>query len=119
MLFGKAEPLMDDDAFAKQSIVTSLKHMFAERHYNICAVDNCLKILGIKPPETEYRPLNALHCVHWGEMEPEFKQEVLIRTLRLFRHKALCLDKLDVITMFPESEKESKKVYKRLKAIEG
>ena len=120
MLFGKkTEPLMSDDAFAKQAVVAAMQKMFSQNHFSICDVDKCLKVFNIKPPEAEYKPLNAIHCVNYSEMPAEFKQEVFIRTLRLFRHKALCLDKIDVVTMFPEPVKEGKKVYKRLIALDG
>ncbi len=112
-MFNKEKPKMDDDVFKKQTVITSLKHMFKGSHFDICNIDKCLKVLNIDPPDSEILPLRSIHCVHWSEMEPKFKQEVFIRTLRLFIHQGFDLEQVDIIGILPNN---GKTIYTLLKS---
>lgn len=52
-------------------IATAMRKMFEQGWFNICTVDQCLKVAGIIPPKREYEMLRTLHCVHFGEMPRE------------------------------------------------
>jgi len=111
-LFNNASkmPLVD---FQKKAVMVSLKDMFKGPHFSICTIDNCCKILNIHPSSAIYNTLQAVHCVSWGDMDIEFKNEVFARTLEIFNTPSLDLSKVDVLELCPDS-KTGKKVYKML-----
>ena len=72
------------DEFVAQSVKTGLRRMFRPGGwFNICEVRSCLDAAGIPHPP-ELKTLEPLHCVHWSEMEPGFRAEVVRRTMLLF-----------------------------------
>ena len=80
--------------FEKQAVAIALKKMFQGSHFNICTVDQCLKITGAIPPSADYNALSALHCVHWSDMPASFRDEVFVKTLELFRHSGFQIDQI-------------------------
>lgn len=73
-----------NDEFTRQAVAASLRKMFEGTHLNICAIDDALKALGIKPIAAQYDSLRVLHCVDWARMEPAFREQVYRRVLALF-----------------------------------
>lgn len=59
-----------------QVIGATLRNMFQNSSFSICAVDNCLKIAGITPTAPEYKMLRALHCVPFADMPADLRDEV-------------------------------------------
>lgn len=80
--------------FEKQAVVIALKKMFQGSHFDICTVDNCLKITGAIAPTADYNALRALHCVHWSDMPDGFRAQVFVKTLELFTHSGFPLDQI-------------------------
>lgn len=80
--------------FEKQSIAIALKKMFQGTHFNICTVDNCLKIAGVIPLGKDYQVLAALHCIDWKDMPLDFRNQVFVNTLDLFRHAGFQLEQI-------------------------
>jgi hypothetical protein len=73
------------DDFQKQTIVLAIHTMFAKKsHFDICTVDECLKVAGITPPSQEKSALRAMHCVSYSDMPPGYRAELITRTVRLF-----------------------------------
>lgn len=56
----------------------TLQKMFRGDFFNICAVTDACKVLGIPfYGGTIYERLHALHCVHWSTMTPELREHVV------------------------------------------
>jgi hypothetical protein len=80
--------------FEQQAVMVALKKMFTGTHFDICTVDNCLKITGAIPPRKDYDALHAIHCVHWADMPPDFRAAVFAKTMALFAHDGFPLERL-------------------------
>ena len=70
--------------FTRQAIATSLKKMFSQGYFDICTIDNCLKLAKITPPCGQYEALRVLHCVHYNDMDSEFREQLFNRVMALF-----------------------------------
>ena len=55
---------------------TALKKMVEQGYFDICTVDNVLKISGGIPNSREYQTLRLLHCVHYKDMPAELLKEL-------------------------------------------
>ena len=80
--------------FEKQACAIALKKMFQGRYFDICTVDNLLKITGAIPPKADYNALHALHCVDWSDMPAGFREQVFVKTLELFTHSGFPLESI-------------------------
>jgi len=59
------------------TVLLALRHMFASGHFSICTVDNCAKILEVRPDGLEaYTILRALHCIDFRQMPSNVRQEI-------------------------------------------
>ena len=85
------------DEFQREAVIIALRHMFEKGWLDICAIDQCLKIAGSIPRAKDYEALRVLHCVDWGEMNPDFRREVYSRILNLFKNEGFDLSVLDMI----------------------
>ena len=64
-------------------IVMALDDMFMDSHYNICTVDNCLKIARMHEPQC-YDMLRVCHCINYSKMQPELRDSILRLTADIF-----------------------------------
>lgn len=55
-----------DQAF----IETAMRHMFDRGWFDVCTIDNIVKMRGCHPDPEAYKRLHLLHCVHWNTMPP-------------------------------------------------
>lgn len=63
--------------FQKQAAISGLKHMLYEsNHFSICEFDKLATLLGQQPGGKDYQALSLIHCHHWGDMEPAFREHV-------------------------------------------
>jgi hypothetical protein len=92
---------MDD--FSKEAVIAAMTKMFRGSHFSICDVDKCLKITGGIPNSSDYDALSALHCVHWSDMSPQLRQQVLEKTVGMLSCAGFDLSVLDMV--FNEDEK--------------
>jgi hypothetical protein len=116
-MFSSEKSSMSNESFQDKAVKTALKDMFKSTgFFSICTIDKCCEILNVIPDKKEYDLLNVLHCIHWNKMEPDFREEVFLRTLNLFRNKGFELNKVDVIEMIPYV---GKTVYKMLEEGNG
>jgi hypothetical protein len=59
-----------------------INKMWIGDHFSICEIDKCLTILELgKSPS--YAALQKYHCVHFSDMPPGLKDELLVTTLQL------------------------------------
>lgn len=68
--------LDNHDKFDVALCKTRLDTMFRSSFFDICAVRESMDLLKVSISETEYifDRLRMLHCVHWRDMAPEFKE---------------------------------------------
>ena len=109
--------------FQEEAILTVLKKMFNESHFNICTVDKCLEITKAIPNKVDYDTLSLLHCVNWNEMSQELRDQVFEKTLALIADgNGFNLDNLTIrlkdriIDVIPQKavKKSAKKRFKLL-----
>lgn len=53
----------------------ALKKMMAGQHFNICTIDDILKVTGGVPNSEDYKTLRMLHCVDFKEFSPRLRME--------------------------------------------
>lgn len=46
----------------------ALRKMVAGNYFDICVIDNIVKMLELIPDRTVYSVLKSLHCVHYNQM---------------------------------------------------
>lgn len=80
--------------------VHALKTMFDSGHFNICVVRNVLDLAGVHAGGPDWKALEALHCVDWGDMGPELAAEVKLKTLQLFEAQPDQIDKEVIENVF-------------------
>lgn len=61
------------------------KMIQVEAYFNICTVDRCISICQILIPAERYKIYHAIHCMHWNEMLPEYRQTIVAMLLDDFR----------------------------------
>lgn len=67
---------MNDTQLGHLSVLTKLNKMMRDSHFDICTVDQAIKVLGSVPDGRAYNILRTLHCVHWSEMPVELREAV-------------------------------------------
>ena len=72
--------------FEQLSVTAALKKMFDGSYFNICTIDRCLDVTGIKPNKRDYDALSALHCVNWGTMDPELRDMTFGVVMSMFQN---------------------------------
>jgi hypothetical protein len=46
----------------------ALRKMVEGNYFDICTIDNIVKMLDVKPDRDTYQILHTLHCVHYNQM---------------------------------------------------
>lgn len=74
---------------AKRKIAqTAIERMFRSSGWvDICTIDKCCEMLRIVPPKDHHDMLQALHCVHWNEMDQETRDIVKMCVLDIFKQE--------------------------------
>jgi hypothetical protein len=70
----------------------SLKKMEQNGYFDICVIDNILKISGGVPNGRDHQVLRMLHCVHFKDMPSELLKELPHIVHRVLGSPALSLD---------------------------
>jgi hypothetical protein len=78
------QAVMAMDEFHKKAAITALKKMFDGRYFDICTVDNVIKITGCIADRKDYQALRALHCVNWSDMDADLRNMVMVKTMQIF-----------------------------------
>lgn len=69
-----------------QAVAHSLQKMLkTENHFSICTVRDCAKLSQLCIPYERMNIYEAIHCVSWNEMLPEFRQMIVAMILDDFR----------------------------------
>ena len=63
--------------FERKTAEFSLRRMFrVDGWVDITVLRSIIKISNIIVPPREFEMVSMLHCVHWRDMEPEYRNEV-------------------------------------------
>lgn len=60
----------------QEAAKAALKKMFDGSYFDICTIDQILRMSGGIPPAKEYKILRTLHCVNWRDMSPALRIEL-------------------------------------------
>lgn len=69
-----------------QAVAHSLQKMMKPNsHFSICTIRECMEVSKIVIPQERIDVYHSIHCVHWSEMLPEFRQMIIAMILDDFR----------------------------------
>lgn len=61
--------------FQKNAIILALRRMYKGSHFDICTVDEILKLTGKHMNPDDHKALHLLHCVHWEDMGKDMMKQ--------------------------------------------
>lgn len=62
------------DEFHAMALEESVNKLFRKEWFDICTLDDIIKLSGVTPNHTVYQQLRAFHCKHYSDMSPKLKQ---------------------------------------------
>jgi hypothetical protein len=69
-----------------QATAHSLQKMISVQHYfDVCTIQNCAELCQICIPDERMTAYRSIHCVHWNQMLPDFRQLIIAMILDDFR----------------------------------
>lgn len=68
-----------------QATAHALQKMIDGNHFSVCTIDNCRKMCGIVILKERQDIYDAIHCLNWNEMLPDFRQQVIAMVMDDFR----------------------------------
>ena len=66
-------------------VLNALRNLFKKGFFDICVVKDCAELLKLKIPETRLLLYRTQHCIHWKDMEPQFRDALIAMILDDFR----------------------------------
>lgn len=70
----------------KGAIAHALQKMIkVDGWFDICTVDRCIDICQVVISSERYKVYRALHCIHWNEMDPDYRNLIIAMILDDFR----------------------------------
>ena len=77
--------MSDLSEFHQRAAAVAVNKMLTGRHFSICDLDTLGKLLGRTQhlAGVDYQALHALHCVDWGDMDPDLRRMVREKCLEL------------------------------------
>ena len=70
-----------------EGVINSLKKMFNKEFFDICTIKDCAEILDLKLSEKRILFYRTQHCLYWKDMEPDFRDALIVMVLDDFRPK--------------------------------
>ena len=72
-----AQQLVSQMPETKQLVLrAATRKLFDKSYFDICTVDALMKLVGTTARPAAYTQLNALHCVHYGDMPNELRDRI-------------------------------------------
>lgn len=70
----------------KITVAHSLQKMLtSQAYFDICTIKNCQQVCQIHIQKDRLDIYSSIHCMHWSEMLPDFKQTIVAMVLDDFR----------------------------------
>ncbi len=71
----------------KQTTAHALQNMLkVDKWFSLCTVNECAKVSNIIIPQDRLDIYRAIHCIHWSEMTPEYREIIIAMVLDDFRN---------------------------------
>lgn len=68
------------------TVAHSLQKMLkTESHFSVCTIEKCAALCQICIAKERMQVYNAIHCVNWNEMLPDYRQLIVAMVLDDFR----------------------------------
>ena len=80
------------------SAQAALVKLFDQSYFSICAVDNIIEMMGIKPERETYLILKTLHCVHYNQMPADLLQALPEMIMRVMQSPALDASRINIVS---------------------
>jgi hypothetical protein len=68
-------------AVKRAAVAHSLQKMLSQKHFSICTITDCQKVVGLVIPAERMAIYQAQHCVDWSDMLPDFRQVLVAMIL--------------------------------------
>lgn len=76
----------------------ALQKMLAQKYFDICTIDNIIKMLGIVPDREAYSILHTLHCVDYDQMQPELLEQLSVLIMRVLDSPRMDTSRINIVT---------------------
>lgn len=74
------------DPFQRACAETEMEKLINGKWFDICSLDNLGKMLGINPERhPNYKFLRGLHCVHYADMKPDVRNNIVPAIMECLR----------------------------------
>jgi len=82
----------------KNGVAHALQHMICVQNYfSVCTINECVKLSQVSPSYERLALYQTQHCVHWNEMLPEFKEQLIAMVLDDFREVITYDEKQEIL----------------------
>jgi hypothetical protein len=92
------------DSMKKEATRLALVNLFKGTSFNICTIDNLMKLNNIIPDPEVYNMLKVLHCINYSEMHGAFRKDLFESVLQLFKSGGFDVDDIDDFYTYGEQE---------------
>jgi hypothetical protein len=70
----------------RSTVAHSLQKMMKPNsHFSVCTIRDCESITGTPISGERMKIYQAIHCVNWNDMDPDFRQQIVAMVLDDFR----------------------------------
>lgn len=70
----------------KQTVAHALQKMISTQNYfDVCTINKCAEMCQVCIQKERMQVYNSIHCIHWNEMLPEYRQVIIAMVLDDFR----------------------------------
>lgn len=66
------------------AIKEGLDRLLNDESFSICLFDKLVKLARIVPPDDLVKHLDALHCVKWRKIDPEYRHSIQCQIIAAF-----------------------------------
>lgn len=74
--------------FERGALALGVRRLFCEdKFFSINQFDQLLELAGISITKEERKAFAVLHCVHYSEMPPTFRDELHLRVIAIFQRR--------------------------------
>jgi len=75
----------------------ALQKMLTQKYFDICTIDNIIKMLGIVPDREAYSILHTLHCVDYDQMQPELLEQLSVLIMRVLDSPRMDTSRINIV----------------------
>lgn len=70
---------------AKEAVAHSLQNMLKRNYFDVCTINNCSEASLIKISSARRAIYHTAHCIHWGDMTLDYKEQLIAMVMDDFR----------------------------------